>query len=114
MLVITIETQILLIALITIALIGIICFQVIRLGRYMKAGFGKIEVIAWIILLLYRIYGYLWGYSEQIAQAKEAGIIKDSFTFNQWVQIGGNLLFLGLIIFSKHREKRTYKIHWGV
>ncbi len=107
-----IETQIKIAIVIFVLEILFICFQSIRIGMFVKARFGKVEALGWIVLLLYRLYGF-WGLSENIERAKYAGFIKESFTLDQWVNIGGNLIFLAIIIASKHMERRAIKKSWG-
>lgn len=113
-----IELQIWILTVLFIALVFFICYQTWRLGEFYLSGDGKrspfstIEVAAWVVLLLYRLYG-IWTLSDQIALAKKAGLIRDNLTGVQWVGFLGNILFLVLIIISKHRERQAIKRAWG-
>lgn len=92
---------------------GFIAWQAFRLGHIMNSSFGKWEAVGWFVMILYRLYG-LWTLSEEIEAARAVGYIVDSLKTSHWVNILGNLLFLVIIIYSKHLKRRRIKQSWGV
>lgn len=109
----TIEAQVWLITIVDIVLIVMVSYQSFILGRLSRSSFGRLEAIAWIIWLVFRMYA-LRSVGITIEQSKAGGLIGDSFSFDQWIGISGNLAFILMMIFAKHRERRAIKKNWGI
>lgn len=89
-----------------------VAWQAYILGRTMNSSFGKWEVAAWVVITLYRSYG-LYHLSDDVVQLQRAGYIVDSLTFRQWTGTGGYIVFISLMMISKHVKRKRIKEAWG-
>jgi hypothetical protein len=110
---VTIEIQIWMITITNIVLVLVVSYQSVILGRLNRTSFGHLEAVAWILWLIFRVYS-LVSLKITIEQAKVGGLIRDSFSFDQWIGISGNLIFIIIMIISKHKERKAIKRNWGV
>lgn len=116
---ISIETKIIIIVLLTVGTTAFICYQTWRLGKFMhdvtgtRPSFQWVEVAGWLVLLLLRLRG-MWRISDEIERAKTAGLISDTLTWDQLINLIWAYLFLVLIAVSKHLERRAIKRAWGI
>lgn len=109
----SIATQVWILSIAFTLLTIFICYQSVVLGKLMHSNYGYVEALAWLVLIFYRFYG-MWTLSEQLGKAQAAGLIGARLTLSQWFAISGSLLFVIIMILSKHMKRKAIKDSWGI
>lgn len=104
-----ISEQVLLLAFALTVCYGVIVAQAIALWRVLRSWAWVLLASAFLVLGFRQVFGYI-RLPAVILQAQKQGVMPESLSGEQWLQVGLAFLGLGLIILGLDRLRRDLRV----